>query len=551
MDDADGVPPFVFLEPILPRLMFRRMDVTLSWFICICLEKEILQPAAVALLRKSAKVDDDAVAYGEKMLNIGIIGDSELLKSVLEEARDRAASEALPPFDPFAPPEAISAPPAREAPPPPPPSMPQSMVETASPRATHDFAEKNPEETTASTALPSPGIPDFSTLMGAGDGKFREAMTALLLHASGTGASDLHLSAGARPFVRRDRENVYLDPEPLSAEVAEGLNRALLSEAQWAAFQQNQDLDFALPFPSGERYRANLMVHKDGCAGTYRTVSPKIRSLAELGFRNPETIDKLLSYHNGLIIVAGPVGSGKTTTLAALVHQLNQTRDDHLISVEEPIEFVHQPGRCIITQRGVSEHTRTFHSALKGALRQDPDIIVIGEMRDLETVEMAISASETGHLVIGTMHTSDAATTLNRLLDVFPPAQQPQIRAMVAESLRGIICQRLLPAKDGGLVLAGEVLLRNMAVSALIREGKTQGLGNVMETGKAEGMMTMDSSVLSLWREGRLADEIALGNLRSEIAGREIRKPVSASPPNGMIPATPPEPKRRGFFNRT
>ncbi len=388
-----------------------------------------------------------------------------------------------------------------------------------------------------------PGIPDFSGLEGAGKRDWREAMIALLRHASASGASDLHVSAGARPFVRCNRENEYLDSEPLSAEVAEGLNRALLSPSQWADFQKHQDFDFALPFSSGERYRANLMVHKDGCAGSYRTVPRDIRSFTELGFRDTKTIEKLLAYHNGLIIVAGPVGSGKTTTLTSLVQHLNRTREDHLISVEEPIEFVHQPNRCAITQRGVGQHTQTFHRALKGALRQDPDIIVIGEMRDLETVEMAISASETGHLVIGTMHTSDAATTLNRLLDVFPPAQQPQIRAMVAESLRGIICQRLLPSKNGGLALACELLIRNTAVSALIREGKTQGLGNVMETGKAEGMVTMDGSVMALWRDGQLSDEVSLANLRSEIAGREIRMPAPVDPP-------PPEPKKRGFFSR-
>lgn len=507
------------------------MHLTLRSFLCLCLEKNLIESSSLAELRTSAKPDDDAAAYGKMMLERGIISDPQLLQSLLDEARERKESEESPPLD------SSSIPPQPIAPGDPEPTQAPSGA-TAS--------GGMPGETVVDVGSIEPRLPNFAELAGAGDGILREAMIGLLRHASASGASDLHLSAGARPFVRRDRENQYLDSEPLSAELAEGLNRALLSPSQWATFQEHQDFDFALPFSSGERYRANLMVHKDGCAGTYRTVPREVRSLAELGFLHAKTIDKLLSYHNGLIIVAGPVGSGKTTTLAALVQQLNQTRDDHLISVEEPIEFVHLPNRCVITQRGVGEHTRTFHSALKGALRQDPDIIVIGEMRDLETVEMAISASETGHLVIGTMHTSDAATTLNRLLDVFPPAQQSQIRAMVAESLRGIICQRLLPAKGGGLALATEILLRNLAVSSLIREGKTQGLGNVLETGKAEGMMTMDSSVIELWREGRLTDDIARANIRSEIARREIGRPApDPAPPE----ATPAAPKKRGFFS--
>lgn len=516
------------------------MEITLHWFFCLCLERDLLEPASLAKLLKSSKLKGDPAAYGEMMLDLGIVPDRKLLQSLLGEASDRAKSGGTPPFHLFS---ALQNDPASAAAMPPPP---EPAPESPPP----SLEEPPPERGSGKIAVPiesgKPGLPDFSALEGATDAVLREAMIGLLRYASESGASDLHLSAGARPFVRRDRENHYLDSRPLTPEAAEGLNRVLLSDSQWAALQQRQDLDFALPFSSGERYRTNLMIHKDGCAGTYRTVPSKIKSLAELGFRHAKTIDRLLSYHNGLIIVAGPVGSGKTTTLAALVQQLNQTRDDHLISVEEPIEVVHSPGRCVITQRGVGEHTQTFHSALKGALRQDPDIIVIGEMRDLETVEMAISASETGHLVIGTMHTSDAATTLNRILDVFPPAQQPQIRAMVAESLRGIICQRLLPSKGGGVVLASEILLRNLAVSSLIRDGKIEGLGNVIETGKADGMMTMESSVLELWREGKLSDETALANIKSEAARREIRRPAPAPAPAEHASIAP---KKRGLFS--
>jgi twitching motility protein PilT len=237
-------------------------------------------------------------------------------------------------------------------------------------------------------------------------------------------------------------------------------------------------------------------------------VPAKIPRLAELGLRNLKPIQKFLSYHNGLILVTGPVGAGKTTTLAALVAELNETRDDHIITVEDPIEIVQPARRCNITQREVGPHTKSFASALKGALREDPDVIVIGELRDLETIEMAITAAETGHLVIGTMHTSDAATTLNRLLDVFPSAQQPQIRASVAESLRGIICQRLLPKAKGGLALAG----------------KTQGLRNTMETGVREGMCLMDGVVFELWQRRKITAETAKAN----ISNRMVRARVAA-----------------------
>jgi twitching motility protein PilT len=261
------------------------------------------------------------------------------------------------------------------------------------------------------------------------------------------------------------------------------------------------------------------MFHKGGAAGSYRMIASKVPKLGDLGLRNLDAVRKLLSYHNGLILVTGPVGAGKTTTLAALVAELNETRQDHIITVEDPIEVVQPAIGCNITQREVGPHTKSFASALKGALREDPDVIVIGELRDLETIEMAISASETGHLVIGTMHTSDASTTLNRLLDVFPPAQQAQIRASVAESLRGIVCQRLLPAEGGGLVLACEILIGNPAISALIREGKMQGLRNVIETGQRDGMCLMESVVFKLYEENKISP----GTARDNIANRVLK----------------------------
>ena len=356
----------------------------------------------------------------------------------------------------------------------------------------------------------------------------QQALIALLLIAAHEGASDLHICAGSRIFVRHQRAIVYQSKSVVTPELARLLNLSVLSDEQAAYFNQHQDYDFALPFNSGQRFRVNLMQHKEGMAGTYRIVPAKAPTLEELGFNNADQIKELLAFHNGLILVTGPVGSGKTTTLAALVEILNSTREDHIITIEEPLEVIQTSKYCQVTQRGVGPHTQTYKRALKGALRQDPDIIVIGEMRDLETIEMAISASETGHLVIATMHTSDAATTLNRLLDVFPPAQQSQIRAMVAESLRGIICQRLLPNNSGGLSLASELLLQNLAVSAIIREGKTQALSNVMETGRGAGMVQMDYSVIELWEKGVINDEVALSNLRNRMLRQRITNHPSA-----------------------
>jgi len=338
------------------------------------------------------------------------------------------------------------------------------------------------------------------------------------------GASDLHLSTGARPFIRRNRILSYISDTTLTATDALRLNAALLSDGQRKIYLQRKDYDYALALSGTDRYRVNLMFHKNGAAGAYRMIPASTRTLADLGYtKHLDTLLKMLSYHNGLVLITGPVGSGKTTTLASMVAHLNETRTDHIITVEDPIEVVQPAKGCNVTQREVGPHTKSFFTALKGALREDPDVIVIGELRDLETIEMAISASETGHLVIGTMHTSDAATTLNRLLDVFPPAQQTQIRASVAESLRGIVCQRLLPGVDGDLVLACEILVSNTAIQNLIREGKSTGLRNTMETGVKEGMCLMDNVVLGLWQDGKVPADVALANISNRVLRAKIK----------------------------
>jgi twitching motility protein PilT len=396
------------------------------------------------------------------------------------------------------------------------------VMPTAVDRAREQAAKVKEKDVKPGGIGPAPSFA-FDSLAAMDDQGVAAALRELLKSSARHRASDLHLTTGRRPFLRKDRTITFLGEYVLTPEDALRLNTALLTEVQKKTFLERKDYDFALALSGTDRYRVNLMFHKNGAAGSYRMVPETVKTMAELGFSaHVETIKKLLSYHNGLILITGPVGSGKTTTLASMVAYLNETRTDHIITVEDPIEVVQAAKGCNVTQREVGPHTKSFFTALKGALREDPDIIVIGELRDLETIEMAITASETGHLVIGTMHTSDAATTLNRMLDVFPPAQQTQIRASVAESLRGIVCQRLLPATAGGLTLACEILINNTAISALIREGKSQGLRNTMETGVREGMCLMDNVIFQLYNERKVTGATALAGITNRVLRAKI-----------------------------
>lgn len=366
-------------------------------------------------------------------------------------------------------------------------------------------------------------FPSFSELNDMDDAALREAVQELFVKCQKVGVSDLHLTGGARPRVRHHRKIVYLTQQTLPDALARRMNGVLLDDAQKSRFEAELDLDYALTLGSAEngcrmRFRANLMEQKKGISGVYRIVSEHLQTLEELGFPNADDIRKLLSYHNGIILVTGPVGSGKTTTLASLVHELNVTRQEHIITVEDPIEVMQASEGCIVTQREVGKHTASYQTALKSALREDPDIIVIGEMRDLATIEMAVSAAETGHLVIATMHTRDAHSTLNRLLDVFPASQQNQIRAMTAGSLRGIICQRLIPSTDDGVALACELLINNNAVANIIRDAKDTGLEAAMQSGRKQGMRMMNESLEALVADGRITPEVAAANRTSEEA---------------------------------
>jgi twitching motility protein PilT len=463
------------------------MNHDTRWLARLAIEQGLLTPTQAQQVRTKLG-DVDLMTFAQDLIDSGMVTDVEKLEQIAGLALAKAQQG--PPTPTAAPFNAAAMPSVDED-------------RSSAPAGAPHFAF----ESTASLA----------------DAAVAAAMRNLLKETAAFGASDLHLSTGARPFIRKNRALSYLSDYVLTANDALRLNTLLLSEGQRKIFLERRDYDYALALSGTDRYRVNLMFHKSGVAGAYRMVPAETRTLEVLGYeKHLKTLKKMLSYHNGLILITGPVGSGKTTTLASMVAYLNETRTDHIITVEDPIEVVQPAKGCNVTQREVGPHTRTFATALKGALREDPDIIVIGELRDLETIEMAISASETGHLVIGTMHTSDASTTLNRLLDVFPPAQQTQIRSSVAESLRGVVCQRLLPGAEGGLVLACEILVSNTAIQNLIREGKSTGLRNTMETGVKEGMCLMDNVVLGLYQEQKIAADVALANITNRVLKSKI-----------------------------
>ena len=329
-------------------------------------------------------------------------------------------------------------------------------------------------------------------------------------------ASDIHLSVNSQPIWRRFGllEPIWRQADVLTAEDTERLVASFLSPQQQEQLAKRGDVDFAYATGIG-RFRASVVRQRTGCDLVFRIISDRVRSMDELGL--PEQLKMLTEFHNGLVLVTGSVGSGKSTTLAALVDQINRSRHDHIITLEDPIEYLIPSGKCHVTQREVHTHTKSFANALRGALREDPDVIMVGEMRDLETISLAITASETGHLVLGTLHTSNAARTLDRLLDVFPTDQRDQIRIMVSESLRGIISQQLVPRADGnGRALAIEILMNTPAIGNVIREGKTFMLPGIIQTGKKLGMKLMDDSIAELFQAGIISVEEAVYRAEQE-----------------------------------
>jgi len=322
-------------------------------------------------------------------------------------------------------------------------------------------------------------------------------------------SSDIHLCVNSQPIWRRfgRLEPIWLQAPVLSASDTERLAMGFLTNPQKAQLHERGDVDFAYANSLG-RFRTSVVRQRLGFDLTFRIIRSTVQTMDQLLL--PPQLKLLTQYHNGLVLVTGSVGSGKSTTLAALVQEINASRNDHIITLEDPIEYIIHSSGCHVTQREVHTHTASFAAALRGALREDPDVIMVGEMRDLETISLAITASETGHLVLGTLHTGNAARTLDRVLDVFPTDQRDQIRIMVSESLRGIISQQLIPTADGrGRALAIEILMNNPAVGNLIREGRTFMLPGVIQTGRKQGMVLMDDSISELFHAGIITAEEA------------------------------------------
>jgi twitching motility protein PilT len=323
-------------------------------------------------------------------------------------------------------------------------------------------------------------------------------------------ASDLHLTVGSHPALRVRGQLERLEGFPvLTPEQTRQLLYRIISSEQQKRLEIDRQIDLSYSIPGLARFRVNIYSQRESLAGAFRLIPAELKSLEELGL--PSSLYKLCEKPRGLVLVTGPTGSGKSTTLASLIDEINRTKADHIITIEDPIEFLHRHKRCIVNQRELGPDATTFADALRGALRQDPDVILLGEMRDLETISTALTAAETGHLVFATLHTQDAASTVDRVIDVFPAAQQGQIRTQLAGTLEGIVAQTLLPTADGqGRVAAIEVLFPDDAVRNLIRQAKVEQIYSIMQTGGKKGMQTMEQALAELVLRGVISEEVAL-----------------------------------------
>jgi twitching motility protein PilT len=383
------------------------------------------------------------------------------------------------------------------------------------------------------------------------DGDAAAKLDALLRHLVSTGSSDLHLRVGEPPLVRLDGEIKRVEDAPVLEDAM--LRRMLLTimpERNQGEFDETHDSDFAYEIPGVSRFRVNVLMERKGAAAVFRAVPSQVVTVEQMGI-TPE-VQQLCFLTNGLVLVTGPTGSGKSTTLCALIDLVNRARADHVITIEDPIEFVHANKKCVITQRQVGVHTMSFRNALRAALREDPDIVLVGELRDLETVAIAIETAETGHLVFGTLHTTTAASTVDRIIDQFPADRQDQIRVMLADSLKGVISQTLCKKTTGGRVAAREILLTTPAISNLIRESKVFQINSVLQTSRRLGMVTLNDALIELVDKGlvdpkeayvKAVDKVSFAAMLTQrglsSSFTEGADSQPALPPNSPRPATP------------
>jgi twitching motility protein PilT len=374
---------------------------------------------------------------------------------------------------------------------------------------------------------------------GAGEPK----LNALLVATRNNGASDFHLSVGQPPVIRLAADLVRAQGEPFTAEQTEAMVREILSEAQWERLSKERQLDFCHYIPTAGRYRANVFIDQKGTNGVFRVIPERPPTIVEIGL--PPHLAEIADYHQGLVIVCGPSGSGKSTTLAALVNLFNETRHDHVITMEDPVEFVHPFKNCLVNQREVGKDTRSFARALRAALREDPDVVVIGELRDPESVSLALTAAETGHIVLGTLNSTSAPKAVDRILASFPADEQGQVRAALSESLKFVVAQRLLPAKEARKqVAAFEVLRNTVAVANMIREEKTFQIPSAMQIGKSVGMQTFDDALKALVSAGRISGETAYRAATKKEEFEAFLPGGAPQPADAKRPAAQPEAKK-------
>ncbi|HYM37260.1 MAG TPA: type IV pilus twitching motility protein PilT [Nitrospiraceae bacterium] len=354
-------------------------------------------------------------------------------------------------------------------------------------------------------------------------------ITQLLTFGVQQGASDCHLSAGEPPMLRIHGELKKLEHPALSKDEVHNMVFDMMNDNQRKVFQETRECDFSFEMGEIARFRVNVYMQRRGEAAVFRTIPTKILALEQLGM--PPILRELCDKEKGLVLVTGPTGSGKSTTLAAMIDYLNDTFEGHILTVEDPIEFVHKSKKCLVSQRELGPHTLSFANALKAALREDPDIILVGEMRDLDTIQLALTAAETGHLVFGTLHTSSAPKTVDRIIDVFPPNQQAQIRAQFSESIEGVITQTLLKKKSGGRAAALEIMVGTNAVRNLIREAKLHQIPGIMQASKKDGMQTMDMALVDLVTKGLVT--------KAEAQSRSMTANLFGAPGAPGAPAAP------------